>query len=108
MAELKFITLAEIKQQCRIESDFTLEDDRLTSYGLSAESTLAQYMGRGKSVTAMIASFTEEYGEVPEDIKNAALMLVNVWYKHRVPVENVSLSAVPYTFEYLIKPYMEL
>ena len=57
MAELKFITLAEIKQQCRIESDFTLEDDRLTSYGLSAESTLAHDMGRGKSVTAMIVVY---------------------------------------------------
>ena len=59
-------------------------------------------------MTVTIRRLPEEYGEVPEDIRNAALMLVNVWYKHRVPVENVSLSAVPYTFEYLIKPYMEL
>lgn len=108
MAELKFITLSEIKEQCRIEDEFTLEDARLTSYGLSAESTLAQYMGRGKSVDSMVASFEEEYGEVPEPVRNAALMLVNVWYKHRTPVEGVSLSQVPYTFELLIKPYMEL
>ena len=102
---LKIITLAEIKEQCRIESDFTLEDNRLLSYGKSAEETLAVNLGHGKNVDVMISSLTAEYGEVPENIKNAALMLVDTWYNHRSPVEAVNMSIVPYTFDLLIKPY---
>ena len=105
---MEIISLETIKQQCRIESDFTDEDARLISYGTSAEETLAQYLGRGKSVNEMVASLTDEYGKVPESIKNAALMLVDVWYQHRSPVEQVSMYAVPYTFDLLLKPYMKL
>ena len=105
---MQIISLETIKQQCRIEPDFTDEDARLTSYGTSAEETMAQYLGRGKTVTEMVASLTEEYGAVPESIKNATLMLVDNWYQHRSPIETVAMYSVPYTFDILIKPYMKL
>ena len=105
---LSILTLSDIKAQCRIESDFTLEDSLLTSYGVAAEEVLAQYLGRGNSVAVMVTSLTEDFGCVPEMVKNAALMLVDLWYQHRSPVENISMSQVPYTFDMLIKPYMKL
>lgn len=101
-ATLKWLTLEKIKQQCRIEPDFTMEDDRLTSYGKSAESTVLNHLNR------TYYSVLEQYGEVPEDIINASLLLVDEWYKHRSPTESVNLSIVPYTFDLLIKPYMRL
>lgn len=105
---LQFITLAEIKAQCRIEPDFTLEDTKLTSYGLTAEHIVTQYLGRGKTVEEMLSSFTVEYGFLPEPIKQAALLLVVVWYNHRSPVEAVNMSIVPYgNFDCLIKPYVK-
>lgn len=99
---MKWLTLQQIKQQCRIESDFTAEDTRLTSYGTSAESTILNHLNR------TYHDVLEEYGQVPEDIVNASLMLVDVWYQHRSPVEALSMSIVPYTFDILIKPYMKL
>lgn len=99
---MNFLTLEQIKQQCRIELDFTMEDERLTSYGTSAEDTVLQ-------VVAMdYGEVIEKYGAVPENLKNAALLLVDTWYQHRSPVEALSLSIVPYTFDLLIKPYMKL
>ena len=99
---MKWLTLEEIKQQCRIEADFTMEDALLTGYGNSAESTILNHLNR------TYYDLTEQYGEVPQDIINASLMLVDVWYQHRSPIEALSLSIVPYTFDLLIKPYMKL
>ena len=105
---MKFLTLKEIKAQCRIEEDFTLEDTLLESYGDAAEETVTQYLGRGKTVDDMIASLTEEYGGIPKSVVNAAKMLVDTWYQHRSPASQVSICIVPYTFDLLIKPYMKL
>ena len=99
---MKWLTLEKIKQQCRIEADFTLEDTLLTSYGNSAESTILNHLNR------TYYDLTEQYGEVPQDIINASLMLVDVWYQHRSPIEALNMSIVPYTFDLLIKPYMKL
>ena len=99
---MKWLTLERIKQQCRIEPDFTMEDELLTSYGESAESTTLNTLGR------TYLDLKDEYGEIPQDIINASLMLVDVWYQHRSPLEVVSLSLVPYTSDLLVKPYMRL
>ena len=105
---MKWLTLDKIKEQCRIEEDFTMEDNLLKGYGTSAENTILKHLNR------TYYDLTELYGEVDEetpewsDIINASLMLVDVWYNHRCPLENLSMSIVPYTFELLIKPYMKL
>ena len=99
---MKWLTLERIKQQCRIETDFTMEDTLLTGYGNSAESTILNHLNR------TYYDLTEQYGEVPQDIINASLMLVDVWYQHRSPIEALNMSIVPYTFDLLIKPYMKL
>lgn len=105
---MTIITLSDIKAQLRIESELTAEDALLTSYGNSAEETIAQYLNRGDTVAEMVASLTEQYGSVPQNIKNAALMLVDTWYQYRSPISGQSLSIVPYTFDILVKPYMIL
>ena len=99
---MKWLTPEKIKQQCRIEADFTMEDTLLTGYGNSAESTILNHLNR------TYYDLTEQYGEVPQDIINASLMLVDVWYQHRSPIEALNMSIVPYTFDLLIKPYMKL
>lgn len=99
---MKWLTLEQIKAQCRIESDFTDEDLLLTSYGNSAEGTILNLLNRS------YYDLIEQYGAIPQDIINASLMLVDVWYQHRSPVESITMSIVPYTFDILIKPYMRL
>lgn len=79
-----------------------MEDTLLTGYGESAESTILNHLNR------TYYDLLEQYGTIPQDIINASLMLVDVWYQHRSPVEALSMSIVPYTFDLLIKPYMSL
>ena len=97
--QLKWLTLENIKAQCRIMPENTLEDNILTLYGAAAENALLNAMNR------TVESLTEEYGAVPDDLHVAGLLLANHLYEHRGPTTNVSLSVVPYALDWLWKPY---
>mgnify|MGYP002509731811 FL=1 len=74
---MKWLTLDTIKEQLRIEPDFTDEDSLLTTYGESAEETVLNVCSR------TYEDFIEEYGEIPKDIIHASLLLVGVSYHQR-------------------------
>ena len=110
---MKFLTLNEIKDQCRIEHDFTLEDTLLTAYGGASENTLLRICNR--SYSDLLENFGEDGDDdgegskvVPADFRVAALLLAKHLYEHRGPTENVSVSMVPYALDSLIKPFMRL
>ena len=97
---MKWLSLEKIKRNSRI--DYDDEDGLLTSYGQSAEDTVLNYLNRSYQ------DVIEQYGDIPEPVVQASLMLVDTWYKHRSPIEQVNISTVPYTFDVLLKPYMRL
>ena len=97
---MKWLTLGKIKQNSRIDGND--EDERLTSWGNAAERTVLNYLNRSYQ------DIVDIYGGMPEDVVNATLMLVDIWYHHRSPAEPVNMSVIPYTFDMLIKPYMRL
>jgi uncharacterized phage protein (predicted DNA packaging) len=99
---MKWLTLTQIKAQLRIEQDFTLEDDLLTSYGEDAEEMVLNDINR--SYTEVI----ELYGEVPAPLVTASLMLVAASYAHREPVSAQNLYIVGYGYDKRVKPYMKL
>ena len=99
---MKFLTLKQIKAQCRIEEDFTMEDSKLTLYGESAEQVIFNMCQRPYE------DFIETYGTIPQDVIHAALLLVTASYEHNAAVSMQNLSMVPYGFDMLIKPYMRL
>ena len=103
---MKFLSIDYIKQHSRI--DFDDDDQLLELYGDAAEETLAGLLNRGKTVDQMVASLTEEYGQIPARCYHAALMLVEQAYNHRGPTSPTNMSYVPYTFDLLIKPLMRL
>ena len=97
---MKWLTLQRIKQQLRIEQDFHDEDELLEMYGESAEATVLNLLGRSYE------DVMESYGAVPKPIIHATLMLCDIIYQHRSPVSPQNMSVVPYTFDFLLKPYM--
>ena len=99
---MKFLTLEQIKAQCRIEEDFTMEDTKLTLYGDSAEQVIFNMCQRPYE------DFIETYGAIPQDVVHAALLLGTASYEHNAAVSMQNLSMVPYGFDMLIKPYMRL
>ena len=96
---LKWLTLEDIKAQCRIEPDNTLEDTLLTLYGAAAEQALLNACNR------TYENLIDQYTEVPNDLYVAGLLLTCHLYEHRGPTTNVTLSVVPYTLDMFWKPY---
>ena len=99
---MKWLTLSIIKAQLRIEPDLHDEDVILESYGEAAEDTLQNFIRRPYQ------DIVESFGNVPQPLMQASLMLVDVSYQHRSPISVTNISMVPYTFDLLVKPYMRL
>lgn len=99
---MKWLTLEQIKAQCRIEQDFIVEDELLEMYGESAENTVLNLLNRD------ITDIYEQYGCIPRPLVHATLMLVDNAYKERSPISPQNMSVVPYTFDLMLKPYMKL
>ena len=89
-----------IKQQVRIEPDYTEEDTLLTDIGESAEETCLEYCNR------TYGDIIDQYGAVPKNIVRASLLLCTIGYEQRSGVSMQNLSIVPYgNFDLLLKPY---
>ena len=97
---MKFLTLDYIKQQLRIT--WSEEDTILDEYGMAAEDTVLNLLNRDYQ------DLLYQYGEVPAPLVQAAMLLVGQSYQHREPSSAQNMSAVPYAFDLLIKPYMRL
>ena len=97
---MKFLTVELIKKHSRI--DYDCEDEVLELYGDSAEDAIFQLCRRS------FGNFVKVWGGVPRAVVHAALMLVDWSYQQRSPVSSQNLSAVPYTFDLMLKPYMKL
>lgn len=97
---LQFLTLTDIKDQVRLESSFTDEDNYLMMLGRAAERRLF------KDIQRTYDEVVEMEGEWPMDLTLAALMLVASWYQHREPETNQSMAVVPYSaYEGFYMPY---
>ena len=99
---MKWLDLNQIKQQLRIEPDYTDEDTLLTKYGESAEDTILNICRRTYD------DFLSEYGKIPSDIVEASLLLVTVSYEHRAAVTQYQMYSVRYAFDMKVEPYMRL
>lgn len=97
---MKFLTIDDIRQHCRI--DFNDEDAVLELYGAAAEDTMLNTIGRGFDELLAL------YGEVPAPLRQATLLLTASSYQHREPSSAQNQSVIPYAFDILVKPYMRL
>ena len=97
---MKWLTLDDIRQHTRL--DYTDEDPVLELYGTAAEETILSVLNRSYQ------DLLEHYGDIPAPIRKATLMLVDLSYAERSPASTQNMSAVPYTFDLLVKPYMRL
>ena len=97
---MKYLTIEDIKTQLRL--DFDCEDSLLELYGIGAEDTILYLCNR------TFENLVGTYGEVPAAIRQVTLELVTNSYEQRSPASPTNLSAVPYNFDLLVKPYIVL
>lgn len=118
MAELKVVSLAELKAQMR--EDWDGEDSLITLYGCAAEDAVIQgtyrtleqlkRIGYAES-TGMLIGDDEALPEgewFPSRLKVAVLMLASHYFRNREPVASIAQNAVPYTIDFFLKPYRKL
>lgn len=114
---MKYLTLDYIHQHSRI--DFDIDDQLLTLYADAAEDTvmsiigrtyddLLQNFGHDETVTDPKTGATTTVRRPPAPVIQATLMLVDHSYTQRSPASTQNLYTVPYTFDMLIRPYMQL
>ncbi|QBH98417.1 phage gp6-like head-tail connector protein [Limnobaculum zhutongyuii] len=98
------LTLKEIKIQCRIDADYTVEDDFLELIGKAAIKRIETRTNRHLYKTEVPE--TDLDGLLfQEDIKLAALLLVGHWYENRTAVGDFDQTEVPMGFNFIIDPY---
>lgn len=97
---MKWLSISDIKKHSRI--DYDCEDALLELYADAAEEMVMQITGR--DYDNIIAT----YGDVPAALRQASLILVDTSFMQRTAVSAQNLYAVPYAFDFLIKPFMKL
>ena len=97
---MKWLTIEYIMARCRIDHD--CENELIEKMGKWAERIVLTYLGR------TYEELIDEYGELPEEIDDAALLLIDHRYNNRNAASNLSWSSVPYGFEFDLKPYQRL
>ena len=108
---MQFITLNELKDQLRIEHDYTDEDTLLTTDGNAAEAALLRACNRtAEDLLATFGTTDQTTGDVlpPPDFVLACLMLGKHLYEHRGPDDTVQQVQVPYSIDLMIKQFMRL
>lgn len=99
---MKWLTLQEIKEHLGLEQDYTEEDNLLERYARSSENRILNILNRTKD------ELEECYGEVPDDVVHASLLLVEQSYRHRSPGDVQKEYEITYGFEAMVKPYIKL
>ena len=74
---MNYLNLDIIKKQLRMDASFTDDDDLLTLYGDSVEAFVEQHLN-----CALDDITAENSGELPKNIINAMLLLVDYLYDH--------------------------
>lgn len=95
------LSLEEMKTHLRV--DYEEDDLYIERLGKTAVSHIVNATHRS------VEELTEMNGGIfPVELMQAALQLVDLWYKERSAVSSISKVAVPYGLEMLIKPFTKL
>ena len=108
LKSMKWLEIDYIKQHSRI--DYDCEDALLELYGESAEEMVLNTLGRTYEDLLENFGIDQPGGSkhVPAAIVQASLMLVDSSYTNRSPISPTNMYQVPYTYDFLVKPYMKL
>lgn len=94
---MNYLTIEEIKHQCRIDADYTDDDELLEIYGDAAESFLAAHLNC--ELDDVVA---ENSGQLPKALHQALLMLVDYSYGAS---GSGDMNDVPKAFWILVNPW---
>lgn len=95
---MKYLTLEDIKKQLNIDTEFTEDDNYLTSLGDVAESIVSRHIDYDLDKLL-------EDNVLPSPIYQACLLMVGNLYANRESISFTSPYKMPFSFEYLLATY---
>ncbi|ELU16554.1 hypothetical protein CAPTEDRAFT_121697 [Capitella teleta] len=104
---MRFLTLEEIRQQCRIDADdsgSSDEDTLLTRYGMVAEEAVESDLNRNLYATAADIPEDDTTGLVAKMThKQAMLLMVGQLYENREATSELTMKEVPLAYQHFIE-----
>lgn len=97
------VSLALLKKELRIQSDFTDQDEILTLDLEAAEDAIVRWCNRDIEELKFMGG-----GVFPAQLKKAELALAKHMFTHDMVADERSLNATPYGISTLVKPYVKL
>lgn len=102
------IELSTVKEHCRIEPDFTDDDNLLGIYSGAAGRYVQKWTRRTLYQLNTDPGYDTDENRLllGDDIRAAMLLLIGHWYANRETVGvGVSATEVPFAVEALLQPY---
>lgn len=102
------IELSTVKEHCRIEPDFTDDDNLLGIYSGAASRYVQTWTRRTLYQLNTDPGYDTDEDRLllDDDIRAAMLLLIGHWYANRETVGvGVSATEVPFAVEALLQPY---
>lgn len=96
---MNYLTLAEIKKHCNIDSTFTADDDYLTALGNAAEEVVC------RQIDQPLTLLENDNHKIPQPLIYAMLLWIGSIYAVRESISSINYSAVPHSFEMLCDLY---
>lgn len=102
------IELSTVKEHCRIDPDFTDDDNLLGIYSGAARRYVQTWTRRTLYQLNTDPGYDTDEDRLllDDDIRAAMLLLIGHWYSNREAVGvGVSVTEVPFAVEALLQPY---
>lgn len=96
---MTYLTLAEIKKHCNIDSQFTDDDVYLTALATASEDVIAKY------IDCPLSKLEDSNHKLPEALKFSMLLWIGTIYTVRESATNMNMSTVPHSMELLCDLY---
>ena len=94
-----YISLTRLKKHLNIDTDFTDDDDYITSLEIVGEDVVSKYINRD------LSDLEDENHNIPAAIEHAILLFVGTQYAIRESVSSSNINTVPNSFELLADLY---
>lgn len=105
---MAFLEPSLVRSHCRIDDDFTGDDNLLEIYTGAAARYVETWTRRKLYKTNDEPGFADDADRLllNDDVRTAMLLLIGHWYANReaVNIGNIT-SAVPFAVEALLQPY---
>jgi len=103
---IMILTTKEIKQQLKMDEDYSLEDDWIERAALAAEARAATFLNCPLYANESDIPEEDTRGMViPSEVRQAMLQVITTWYYNRLSISEVEKTEIPMSWKFNLEPH---